>query len=641
MKGNQMKTVIAIIALLWSVIAVASDFVTTASGPNTNLNLSVQITPSVGAGNPGQFFVATLTPGGQLFFLTPAGWQSWSGGTVPPYSSGNLVQTTIPILTNANVWAFATTKIYAGYGTNFAGMAAANTYAQVYTVACPPPSVWDGVIGACVNPPSLVADIPIPGFSGANVAGSFDLVYVDQANHQAYFTDRNNKSVDQLIYNNVVPRLGAQYSAGLGFTGCQSAVGVPAPGCPTAAPAAATAVSGPNGLHGVVGTTTVTAGDVQKIVVFNSANGALIATVPATNPILGNTGFRTDEGCILPATRSPIAGVAIAAYSNTSEAPKTVGAASRGMTFYTFVRLDTNAVIGQLVIPNSSGQELCLFDTTGTAAIMYYTDDGDVANPHSIIGAGNTNPGSYNPDGNLDALHIPNLVAAFDAAPTSALNGNKYIILDTTANVTADIAAGFYAAGAKGAGANLAAIDYKTTAATGFWHRAAGFNTAQGAAPGNGCAPAGMALNTTNNVDVATSCRPALGLPSVLLVVDRNTGAMVAQPLAGNADQVQFDAVGNQYLAASSRWTASARSPGGCAASPATRVCTPVLNIVDATTFAIKARVSTGNNAHGMDFDSSMGLAFLPYSNSTLPAGCGDCAVNGFVNGGVSVIQFR
>jgi hypothetical protein len=370
----------------------------------------------------------------------------------------------------------------------------------------------------------------------------------------------------------------------------------------------------------------------------------LIATINATNPVLGNTGFRTDEGCVLPAAKSPL-GVPIAAYSNTSEAGKTIGtgatAQSRGTTFYTFARLDTNAVIGQLVIPNSSGQELCLFDTSGAAAIMYYTDDGDLANPHSIIGAGNTNPGSYNPEGSLDALHVANLITAFAAAPTSAKNGSKYLILDTNANVTADIATGFYAAGAQGAGANLAAIDYKTTPATGIWHRASGFNTAQGAAPGNGCAPAGMALNTTNNVDVATSCRPALGLASVLLVVNRNTGAMVAQPLGGNADQVQFDAVGNMYLTAASRWTPTGLSPGGCAASPDARVCTPRLNMIDASTFAIKGRVPTGNNAHGMDFDSALGLAFLAYSNSTLPAGCGDCNANNFVNGGVNVIQFR
>ena len=496
--------------------------------------------------------------------------------------------------------------------------------------------------GITATGPAVVGDVPIPNFSGTGVAGSFDLAYVDQANHLVYITDRNNKSIDQITYAsgtafNGAPKLSAQYT--LGFTGCQSAPGVAAPGCPTAAPAAATANSGPNGVHGVVGTTTVTAGDVQKIVVFNSATGALIATIPATNPLSGNTGARTDEGCVLSAAKSPL-GVPIVAYSNTSENQKTIGTAARGQTFYTFARLDTNAVIGQLVIPNSSGQELCLFDTSGAAAIMYYTDDGDINNPHSIIGAGNTNPGSFNPEGSLDALHVANLITAFAAAPT-APNGNKYIILDTNANVTADIAAGFYPATAKGAGANLAAIDYKTTAATGFWHRAAGFNTAQGAAPGNGCAPAGMALNTNNNVDVATSCRPALGLPSVLLVVNRNTGALVAQPLGGNADQVQFDAVGNMYLTAASRWTPTGLSPGGCAASPATRVCTPVLSMVDASTFAIRGRVGVGNNAHGMDFDSSMGLAFMMYSNSTLPAGCGNCAANGFVNGGVSVIQFR
>src|SRR5450759_363998 len=118
-------------------------------------------------------------------------------------------------------------------------------------------------------PPFLVGDVPIPNFSGTGVAGSFDLAWVDQTNHLAFFTDRNNKSVDRISYAsggvfNRAPKLDAQLSAGLGFTGCQTAAFAPAPGCPTAAPAASTGTSGPNGLHGVPGTTTLTAGDVQK-----------------------------------------------------------------------------------------------------------------------------------------------------------------------------------------------------------------------------------------------------------------------------------------------------------------------------------------------------------------------------------------
>ncbi len=487
--------------------------------------------------------------------------------------------------------------------------------------------------------PYAIGDLAIPNFSGAGVAGSFDLTYVDQTNHTAQFTDRNNKSVDQINYTSngatiSSPRLNAQFSAGLGFTGCATATGAPAPGCPTAAPAASTGNSGPNGLHGLVGTTTVIAGDVQKVVVFNSATGALIASVATTNPILGNTGFRTDEGCILPAAKSPIPGVAIAAFSNTSEAPKTVGAASRGTTSYTFVRLDTNAVIGELVMPNSSGQELCLFDTTGAAAIMYYTDDGDLASPNTILGGAN-----FSANGNLDALHMPNLIAAFATAPVSGVNGSKYIILDLNANVTADTTAGFWAAGAVGAGATYAAMNYVTTPATGIWRRVAQLDPLL--AP-NTCGTAGMALNTNNNTDVAISCRPGVvGQPLTLIVVNRISGALVATPLAGGADQIQFDAVGNQYLAAGSRWTPTGQAPNSCAASPANRVCTPRLNIVDATSFAIKSRTPIGNNAHSMDFDSSLGVAFLPYSNSTLPAGCGDCAGNGFINGGVTLVKFR
>jgi hypothetical protein len=519
--------------------------------------------------------------------------------------------------------------------------------------------------GITATGPAVVGDVPIPNFSGPGVAGSFDLAYVDQANHVAYFTDRNNKSVDEIIYAsgtvfNGAPKLGRQFSAGLGFTGCQSAPGVAAPGCPSAAlsatntvPPAATANSGPNGLHGLVGTTTLTAGDVQKIVVFNSATGALIATIPATNPIKGNTGARSDEGCVLPAAKSPIAGVPIAAYSNTSEGQQNIGSGAnvaRGMTYYTFVRLDNNTVIGQLVMPNSAGQELCLFDTTGAAAIMYYTDDGDIMPQNFPLTGAQPTPvdtitGTSNPSGNVDALHMPNLIAAFAAAPASLVNGNKYIILDTTANVTADIATGFYAAGATAAGATYAAIDYKSTPATGFWHRAVQFDALLG--PVNSCGPAGMALNTNNNTDVAISCRPPLGQPLTLLVANRNTGAIVSAPLGGGADQVQFDAVGNGYLTAASRWTPTGLSPNSCAATPATRVCSPVLSIVDATNFAIRARVPIGNNAHGMDFDSSMGLAFLAYSNSTLPAGCGTCAAfgaaggGGTLNGGVSIVKFR
>src|ERR1035437_10755698 len=85
--------------------------------------------------------------------------------------------------------------------------------------------------GITATGPRVVGDVPIPNFSGAGVAGSFDLAYVDQANHLVYITDRNNKSIDQITYAsgtafNGAPKLSAQYSAGLGFTGCQSAPGV-------------------------------------------------------------------------------------------------------------------------------------------------------------------------------------------------------------------------------------------------------------------------------------------------------------------------------------------------------------------------------------------------------------------------------
>ena len=73
----------------------------------------------------------------------------------------------------------------------------------------------------------------------------------------------------------------------------------------------------------------------------------------------------------------------------------------------------------------------------------------------------------------------------------------------------------------------------------------------------------------------------------------------------------------NRYYNASSRWTPSGISPNGCANAPANRVCTPRLNIVDATTFAVVARLPTGNNAHSVGVDGPAGFAYVPYSNAT------------------------
>ena len=477
---------------------------------------------------------------------------------------------------------------------------------------------------------TVIGDVSVPkvvALPPNNGAFSFDLVYVDQGQNTAYFTDRNSKSIDKVTYATLPATLAAQLTAGGAFAGCQSAAGVAAPDCTATAPPAiaATAFGGPNGLNGLPGTPNLYAGDIQKVVALNSTTGALIANIPHTNPVDGNTGVRTDEGCLLPAASSPIAGVAILAYSNNGEPSKTIGAQTRGRTFYTFTRLDTNAIIGQMVMPNSIGQEQCLFDLIGPTVQMLWTEDGD----GGINNGPNTILGTNNPDGALDNVDLPLLITAFAAAPVSAVNGNKFLILDTAANVTADIALGFYPAGS-------------TAVPVGIWTRRSGFNTSlvPPTPAGAGCTPTGLAAG--NGTDVGVNCRPALvGVPTIMMIFNRKTGgAPKAIVNAGGGDQLAFDVPTNAYYSAAARWTAGTVSPNSCAAA-ANRLCSPVLQVVDGTAYTVRARIPTGNNAHGVDVDSAAGLAFLPYSNATQPLGCLPSACAAFPNGGIHVVKIR
>ena len=153
------------------------------------------------------------------------------------------------------------------------------------------------------------------------------------------------------------------------------------------------------------------------------------------------------------------------------------------------------------------------------------------------------------------------------------------------------------------------------------------------------CDPTGLALGP--GTDVAVGCREGTaGAPLLVQIMNRSTGAIVASINAGGGDQLEYDAGSNRYYNAGSRWTASGNAGvnGACsAASP----CTPVLAIIDAATRTVVTRLPTGNNAHSVAVDSASGLAFMPISSATAPAGCATCAANGFVNAGVAVFAIR
>ena len=122
--------------------------------------------------------------------------------------------------------------------------------------------------------------------------------------------------------------------------------------------------------------------------------------------------------------------------------------------------------------------------------------------------------------------------------------------------------------------------------------------------------------------------------------MNRATGAVIATVPFGGGDQLAYDAATNSYYVAASRWHASGVNDkgGGCSAA---NPCAPTLGVINASTHALTRKIATGNNAHSVAVDPVHGLAFVPYSSSTNPAGCATCAANGFVNGGISVFSVQ
>jgi hypothetical protein len=153
------------------------------------------------------------------------------------------------------------------------------------------------------------------------------------------------------------------------------------------------------------------------------------------------------------------------------------------------------------------------------------------------------------------------------------------------------------------------------------------------------CGPTGLALGP--GTDIAVGCREATtAAPLLVQILNRNTGVIVKSVNAGGGDQIEYDASTNRYYNAASRWTASGMAAvGGACSAPSP--CTPVLAIVDAATYDVVALLPTGNNAHSVAVDAASGLAFMPISSATAPAGCSTCAANGFNDAGVAVFAIQ
>jgi hypothetical protein len=183
------------------------------------------------------------------------------------------------------------------------------------------------------NGPHLITNIAVP--NAASPAFSFDISYADSGRY--FLSDRNNKAVDVVdtSSNQLVAQIPGNFT-GIGAT---------------------TENSGPDGLVGLPGTSTLFAGDVNAAKVLNTSTLTLTKTIPLTT-----SGNRVDEGCF-DATDH------LVLMANPGDSPP----------FISFISTDTQTVVTQLSFPGSSGLEACAYDA-GTQTFLI-NNDGTTANP--------------------------------------------------------------------------------------------------------------------------------------------------------------------------------------------------------------------------------------------------------------------
>src|SRR6266481_6077546 len=187
---------------------------------------------------------------------------------------------------------------------------------------------------------------------------SFDISGVDSAKGRMYFTDRNNKSVDVIdIASNTQIK-----SITGGFAGCNTG--------PTCA-GANNALSGPDGLNIIPGTTLIYVGDVNSVKIIDTTTDTVVKTIA----IGGTSGNRADEGCYDPDHK-------IYMINSPGESPP----------FATFIDVNTQKIIATLLFtdpgtgaagPASAGLEACVYDHATQTFLV--NNDGSTANPRGEV----------------------------------------------------------------------------------------------------------------------------------------------------------------------------------------------------------------------------------------------------------------
>jgi hypothetical protein len=185
--------------------------------------------------------------------------------------------------------------------------------------------------------PHLVTNIAVP--NATTPAFSFDISYAD---HGRYFlADRNNKAVDVVdtSSNQLIAQIPGNFT-GIGAT---------------------TENSGPDGLVGLPGTSTLYVGDVNAAKVIDTSTQVLTNTIPLTT-----SGNRVDEGCFDPTDH-------LVMIANPGDDPP----------FVSFISTDTQAVVAKLPFTGSAGLEACEYDTGSKSFLI--NNDGTAANPNGEL----------------------------------------------------------------------------------------------------------------------------------------------------------------------------------------------------------------------------------------------------------------
>jgi hypothetical protein len=379
-----------------------------------------------------------------------------------------------------------------------------------------------GFLGGCGGGRSGSPDAPVGDVKVANITTgstfSFDISTV--LNGKFFVTDRNNKAVDVVDIATMKVSLITGTGANA-FAGCS-----PTANCV----GANNGKSGPDGLNAVGNLLFV--GDVNSVKVVNPATNSVVKTI-----VVGNTGFRADEGCFDP-----------------DDHVFMISSPDADLPFMTAINTDTQTVIAQVNWVDTNGQpaggnEACVYDPTTHSFLV--NNDATVANPRGEL--------EVIPASDITALAVGSTVNVFDLA------GVKRFPLGTCDPTGLDLGPGTDAIvecrqGNKGEALTTLIVNRTNGAIVANIPFGGGDQVAFDART-NKYYVAASRWHTSGVNDLGGGCSAANPCDPKLFVIDASSRQLVRSiPTGNNAHSVAVDPVTGQVFVPYS----SATAPSGC-----------------------------------------------------------------------------